>query len=187
MGGKVQQEKAKLVPRAVPSAAASLMFQEKTAHSAKQDGTSLFSAVKRKYPFKDIYIQVMAGGKWPTFQKCAMVITGEPGPSPLIIKESQLSSVGRGHNQSNLADHIGESQPGHLPLLWCFSGVPQLLKNGKCRIIVNSSCDIWCFSESLSFEGLQDKDFFLSYFMCAFNMFWSFVVGKHSWEHDLCS
>lgn len=136
MGGKVQQKKTKLVPRAVPSAAASLMFQEKTAHSTKQDGTSLFSAAKRKYPFKDISIQVMAGGKWPSFQKCAMVITGEPGPSPLIIKESQLSSVGRGHNQSNLANHIGEFQPGHLPLLWCFSGAPQLLKSGKCSIIV---------------------------------------------------
>lgn len=33
----------------------------------KKDGTSLFSTVKRKYPFRDISMQLMAGGMWPVF------------------------------------------------------------------------------------------------------------------------
>lgn len=59
----------------------------------KKDDASLFSRVKRKYLFTDIYKQVMAGGKWPWRQKCAMVITGEPGPSPLTIKKAQLRAT----------------------------------------------------------------------------------------------
>lgn len=47
--------------------AASLMFQEKMTHSTKKDAASLFSTVKRKYPFRDIYIQLMAGEMWPLF------------------------------------------------------------------------------------------------------------------------
>lgn len=43
--------------------AASSMFHKKMTHPTKKDGASLFSAVKRKHPFREIYIQVMAGGK----------------------------------------------------------------------------------------------------------------------------
>lgn len=70
VGRKVQQKKEKLVSRAVPSAAASdhqsSFFDvpgENDLFYKKKDGTSLFSAVKREYPLKDIYIQVMGGGK----------------------------------------------------------------------------------------------------------------------------
>lgn len=62
-----------------------------------KDGASLFSSVKRKYPFGDIYIQVMAGGKWPVFCGGRSVHWWSAWPkSPhnsQIHKEAQLSSV----------------------------------------------------------------------------------------------
>lgn len=64
-----------LIPRAVPSAASkpqspSLDVSGENDPLYKKNPASLFSTVKRKYPCRDTYLQIMAGGMWPIILFC---------------------------------------------------------------------------------------------------------------------
>lgn len=92
----------KLVSRAVPSAAAS--NHQSCFFDVPGENDPLYKK-RCRLPFQHskekISIQrhlYTANGRrdvtpLPWRQKCAIVITGEPGPSPLTIKEARLSSV----------------------------------------------------------------------------------------------